>query len=194
MNPAVMSTNANGSMTGTSTTGMQDSGSSANVINERLNAELKEQQEKVFAERGTTELRAQLEANLQRLFVVIAATNVAKTSQYPCSTSRYSDSETCTQQPRLHQKNSPNLGPREIQCHFGQSLSSNHSEHTQILRILVHLHLWTKRTIKNALESMEEELLEVNSCWKSGNHARRLKPGDAADSYVGLLTDGIGME
>ncbi len=128
LSPAVTGPNANGSMAGTSASGMKDSGSSANVINERLNAELKEQQEKVFAEqKETTELRAQLEANLQHLTkLVITATNVAKTNQYPSnSTSRYSDSGAlhnghgCTKK-----KVRQTWGPREIQCHFGQSLSS----------------------------------------------------------------------
>ena len=201
LNPAVTGTNANGSMTGTSATGMQDSGSSANVINERLNAELKEQQEKVFAEqKETTELRAQLEANLQHLTkLVITATNVAKTNQYPSnSTSRYSDSGAlhnghgCTKK-----KVRQTWGPREIQCHFGQSLSSkSFRTYSNTSNFSASSFMDETEQLRNALESMEEELLEVNGLLE-GERQSRMEAETRAmqlDSYVGLLTDGIGME
>ena len=201
LSPAVTGTNANGSMAGTSASGMQDSGSSANVINERLNAELKEQQEKVFAEqKETTELRAQLEANLQHLTkLVITATNVAKTNQYPSnSTSRYSDSGAlhnghgCTKK-----KVRQTWGPREIQCHFGQSQSSkSFRTYSNTSSFSASSFMDETEQLRNALESMEEELLEVNGLLE-GERQSRMEAETRAmqlDSYVGLLTDGIGME
>ena len=201
LSPAVTGPNANGSMAGTSASGMQDSGSSANVINERLNAELKEQQEKVFAEqKETTELRAQLEANLQHLTkLVITATNVAKTNQYPSnSTSRYSDSGAlhnghgCTKK-----KVRQTWGPREIQCHFGQSLSSkSFRTYSNTSSFSASSFMDETEQLRNALESMEEELLEVNGLLE-GERQSRMEAETRAmqlDSYVGLLTDGIGME
>lgn len=170
------------------------------VTNERLNAELKEQQEKVEAEqKETTELRAQLEANLQHLTkLVITATNVAKDSHFATSlsatASRYSDSGTTKHGPgSVRKKVRQTWGPREIQNHFTSSSlrklsngsfysASSFMDETEQLRC--------------ALESLEDELLEVNGLLEGERQSRMEAETQAMkmDSHLSLLTDGVGIE
>ena len=192
---------ATGATVNSKISGTQDSGSNASVANELLNAELKEQQEKVFAEqKETTELRAQLEANLQHLTkLVITATNVAKANQYSFNTTaRYSDSGALHNgQGSTRKKIRQTWGPREIQCHFGRSaVPKSFRPHSNTSSYSASSFMDETEQLRNALDSMEEELLEVNGLLE-GERQSRMEAETRAmqlDSYVGLLTDGIGME
>ena len=201
---AAVHVNNNGGTNNTSHPGDNTATTSGNsVFNERLNAELKEQQQKVVAEqKETTELRAQLEANLQHLTkLVLTATHVAKDSQFATlgSSLRYSDSGAAKHgSGSTRKKVRQTWGPREIQSHFASSSSFKDAQRNLSSGSFYSASSFMDETeqLRCALESIEGELLEVNGMLEGERQSRMEAETQAMkmDSYLGLLTDGVGIE